>query len=375
MGLPTGGSIAPVNVLALVSDAYGGRGGIARYNRDLLAALARCGRNRRTVVLPRHGKSESAGLPPRLTQLSPRGKVLYPFVALWAAATKGPFDVVFCGHLNLVPLAAIVARILGVPLWLQLHGVEAWGPLTRAQTWAAERALLVTAVSRYTRRRFAELARLDPYRVRVLPNTVDERFAPGAPPPELVDRHDLVGKEVLLTVARLASDERRKGHDKVIRALPAIIAAHPDLVYLIVGEGDDRARLEALANHLGVANHMRFAGQVAPEEMAGYYRLAKVFVMPSIQEGFGIVFLEAAASGLTLIGGDSDGSADALADGVIGISVDPQSPDQLAFAIMTALTGAGPDPVEVQRFKLENFTRHLRDLTGMHLKSTGMVAE
>ena len=312
-----------MNVLALVSDAYGGRGGIARYNRDLLAALARCGRNRRTIVLPRHGKSESAGLPPRLTQLSPRGKVLYPFVALWAAATKGPFDVVFCGHLNLVPLAAIVARI----------------------------------------------------RVRVLPNTVDERFAPGTPPPELVDRHDLVGKEVLLTVARLASDERRKGHDKVIRALPAIIAAHPDLVYLIVGEGDDRARLEALANDLGVANHMRFAGQVAPEEMAGYYRLAKVFVMPSIQEGFGIVFLEAAASGLTLIGGDSDGSADALADGVIGISVDPQSPDQLAFAIMTALTGAGPDPVEVQRFKLENFTRHLRDLTGMHLKSTGMVAE
>jgi phosphatidylinositol alpha-1,6-mannosyltransferase len=274
--------------------------------------------------------------------------------------------VVFCGHLNLAPLAAVVARLINAPLWVQLHGQEAWEP-TRPQVWAAKGAALTTAVSRHTRRRFIQSVAIEPDRIRVLPNTVDGKFTPGPPPPYVIERHRLRGKQVLLTVGRLSGDERGKGHDKVIQALPGLIADHPDLVYLVVGDGDDRSRLEAAARQSAVSDHVLFAGAVAPEELADYYRLATAFVMPSVQEGFGIAFLEAAATGITPIGGNSDGSVDALADGVIGMTVDPTSQTQLVAAIRTALAGRGPDPAPVQRFKRDNFTGHLRDLVAAYL--------
>jgi phosphatidylinositol alpha-1,6-mannosyltransferase len=208
---------------------------------------------------------------------------------------------------------------------------------------------------------------VDPSRVRILPNAVDASFSPGPKPDYLLDRHHLRGKKVLLTVGRLAPDERCKGHDTVIKTLPAIIRTCPNLIYLVAGKGDDRARLEALAQRLGVEGNVLFVGMVEPDELADYYRLADAFVMPSTQEGFGIVFLEAAASGLKLIGGNSDGSTDALADGVIGVTIDPENSDALVSAVTQAMAGCGPDPAQVQRFCLENFTRQVCDLTNSHL--------
>ncbi|MEA2904184.1 MAG: phosphatidyl-myo-inositol dimannoside synthase [Alphaproteobacteria bacterium] len=357
-----------MNVLALVTDAFGGFGGIAQYNRALLTALAQCVDRGHIVVLPRFGQADRSELPPAVRQLKARGSKLgYSIGAFCAAVAEGPFDVVFCGHLHMAPLGAIIARFLRVPLWLQLHGIEAWNSITRTQRWAAEHASLITSVSRHTRRRFLRFDGGDPARVRVLPNVVDNRFAAGPRPAHLLERHHLRGKRILLTVGRLAADERRKGHDTVIRALPAIIKACPDLVYLIAGKGDDETRLAALAQQHGVENEVLFVGMVEQDELADYYRLADVFVMPSTQEGFGIVFLEAAASGLKVIGGNGDGSSDALADGVIGFTIDPANSDELILAISQALAGHGPDPAQVQRFNRENFTRQVCELTSSHL--------
>jgi phosphatidyl-myo-inositol dimannoside synthase len=357
-----------MNVLALVTDAFGGFGGISRFNRDFLTALAQCPGGNRVIVVPRHCGPDRFALPPGVQQLRAQGgKVAYTLAAFRAAMTRGPYDVVFCGHFHMAPLGAIVAHLLGVPLWLQLHGVEAWNSVTRAQHWAAKRASLITAVSRYTRRRFLRFNGVDPSRVRVLPNAVDASFNPGPKPNYLLERHHLRGKQVLLTVGRLAPDERRKGHDTVIQALPTIRKMCPDLVYLVVGIGGDQVRLETLARRLGVEDDVLFVGMVKPDELADYYRLADAFVMPSTQEGFGIVFLEAAASGLRPIGGNSDGSTDALADGAIGVAIDPANSDALVSAITQAMAGIGPDPAQVRRFSFENFARQVCDLMGSHL--------
>ena len=101
-----------------------------------------------------------------------------------------------------------------------------------------------------------------------------------------------------MTVSRLASSERYKGHDRVIRVLPRILLDHPDTIYLVVGDGDDRPRLEALTLECGVQDKVMFTGPVVADELPDYYRLADVMVMPSTGEGFGIVFLEAMASGI-----------------------------------------------------------------------------
>jgi phosphatidyl-myo-inositol dimannoside synthase len=352
-----------MRVLALVTDAFGGFGGIAQYNRDFLTALARCGGD--VLVLPRQGGPPASALPSGVRQLAPKAsKIGYALASLRAALAGGPFDAVFCGHLHMAPLAAIVARLAGAPLWLQLHGVEAWQALPRAQGWAARRARLVTAVSRHTRRQFLRFAGIDPTRVRVLPNTFDQALSPGPKPDYLLDRYGLRGKRVLLTVGRLAADERRKGHDRVIEALAAMRADCPDLVYVVAGRGDDRPRLEGLARRRGIEDRVMFVGPVAPAELADHYRLADVFVMPSSQEGFGIVFLEAAACGRKPIGGNRDGSRDALADGAIGIAIDPSSSEELVRAIADAMAGRAPDPGEVRRFGFDNFALHVCGLAG-----------
>ena len=210
-----------MNVLALVTDAFGGSGGIAQYNRDLIRALALCPGTKRLIVVPRLGGVDNEALSVGVCQLEPRrNQIAYLLAALRAAIKLGPFDFVFCGHMHLAPLAAVLAWRQGIPMWLQLHGWEAWEQPSRAERWAVERATLITSVSRYTRRRFLSIVGIDPSRVRVLPNTVDPGFSPGAKSDVLLDRYGLRGKLVILTVARLDPHERRKGHDKFIKALP-----------------------------------------------------------------------------------------------------------------------------------------------------------
>ena len=105
-----------------------------------------------------------------------------------------------------------------------------------------EWAMVVTSVSRYTRRRLLEWAAIDPARVKVLPNTVDPRYQPGSKPGYLIARHATGGRKVLMTVSRLAASEQQKGQDRVIRILRRVLLEHPGAIYLIVGDGDDRPR-------------------------------------------------------------------------------------------------------------------------------------
>lgn len=327
-------------ILAVVTDAYGARGGIAQYNRDLFQALAASADVVEILVLALQAMAEAGRdqAPAKVRQLPPRrSKLGFAYAALRLVRRYRPIDLIFCGHIHLAPLALSLSVISGAPLWLQLHGIEAWhrpGPLRR---WAAERAHLVTAVSRHTRRRFLAWADCLPETVKVLPNTVDERFHPGPKPDALLEHHGLSGKQVLLTVSRLAASERYKGHDQVIRAVAALQDSHPDLVYVVAGDGDDRTRLERLAGTLGVSERVRFIGQVPDHELPDLYRAADLFVMPSTGEGFGIVFLEALASGVPAIGGDGDGSRDPLRDGHAGHSVNPTLPDALRTAIQEML--------------------------------------
>lgn len=214
------------------------------------------------VILPRHAPRASDP-PPGVTQLSPRqSRIAYAFSALRFAGGRRR-QVVFCGHVYLAALAAFVARITQSKLIVQVHGIEAWRRPGRLRRYAVERADLVLCVSRYTRAVVLDWAAIAPERVVVVPNTVAEDFTPddGA---TLRAELGLAGKQILLTVGRMDSRERYKGHDRVIAALPQLIAGGHDVVYVIVGEGDDCARLEAIAAGAGVAGHVLFAGALEP---------------------------------------------------------------------------------------------------------------
>ena len=357
------GSDAGLRVLALVTDAFGGHGGIAQYNRDLLQALAGTAASSRVLVLPSVAPVAAVEPPAGVEQrAAPASRATYAVAAAVHALRDGPFDVVFCGHLHLAPIAWAAARCARARLWLQLHGIEAWERPRLLRRQCAERADFVTAVSRHTRRRFLAWSRIDPHRVRVLPNTVDPAFAPGPKPRTLVDKLGLDGQKILLTVGRLASGERYKGHDRVIESLSALKERHPGLVYLVAGDGPDRERLQQLVRNHGVSNMVRFLGRVAEEDLPYLFRLADAYVMPSSGEGFGIVFLEALATGLPVIAGDADGSRDPLADGELGLLVSRDDQSGLLDAIRRALSAQAPPPGGAGRFARTNFASHVSRL-------------
>jgi phosphatidylinositol alpha-1,6-mannosyltransferase len=305
--------------LALVSDAFGGRGGIAQYNRDFFFALANSGLVSSISILPRRAP-DPFSLPPGISQAAPHlSRIAYIQAALRGAPGRS-VDMVFCGHLYMAPLALLIARRHRAKLVVQMHGIESWARPGPLQQRAAEAADLIFCVSRYTRARVIEWASIAPERVLVVPNTVGEAFTPGDGS-ALRRAWGLQGKRVLLTVGRMDAREGYKGHDRVIAALPELLAAGHDVVYVVAGEGDDRARLQNLVAGRGVAERVRFVGAHGQDVLVDAYRMADLFVMPSSGEGFGIAFLEAMACGTPALGLAAGGAVDALADGEFGTMV------------------------------------------------------
>ena len=351
---------AGARILALVGDCYAGKGGIARYNQDLFEALAAGGA--RIVILPRLDDASGLALPAGIRQLPPvYGRLAYAVAALRTALTEGPFDLLFCGHAFMSPLAWAIARLLRVRWWMQVHGTDIWEDRRAIVRRAIEASDMVTAVSRGTRQILMSWARLAPDQVRVLPNTIRDMFGPGKPSPELAARLQLGPGPVLLTVGRLSSTERYKGHEQIFAVLPALRACFPTLLYLVAGDGDDRAFLERRAAELARdPGAVRFLGFVPDKDLPDLYRLCDLYVMPSTQEGFGIVYLEAAACGLKSVGGMGGGSADAIPDERIGVIVDPADNAALVEAIARLLGQGKADPAAVEPYRRPHFAAGAR---------------
>lgn len=353
-----------MKILALLTDSYGGHGGIAQYNRDMLDALSAMPEVTTIISLPRVAPNESLARPAKLVEHAIAGSlVTYVWRALSVALKTRP-DVILCGHINLLPLAAVIKRGLGLPLAIELYGVEAWEPVTlRFRDWSLRQVDLAIAISRYTRRKFVEWAAVSPSKVKVVPNAIHlERYPPASASGFLRERYGLQGRKVLLTVGRVVRSERYKGHDRIIRLMPRLLERYPELVYVIAGNGDDLGRLEDLAAERGVREHVRFIGYVPVDEMTSLYSLADAFAMPSTGEGFGFVFLEAAACGVPVLGGSVDGSPDALADGRIGLMVDPADEEALCHGLLMLLEKHREVPGSLAAYDFPGFGRQVRQL-------------
>jgi phosphatidyl-myo-inositol dimannoside synthase len=357
-----------IRILALMSDAFGGYGGIAKFNRDLLTALAANNRVESIHSLSRLNAVDHITAPNELIESHCTGHpARYIFKALKFSRAFQP-SVILCGHINLLPVAAIVKRWTRARLWFVMHGLEVWSRPVGMRYSSVRHIDVATAVSRHTRELFLSWAPVDQGNVRVLPNTIDPiKFSPGEKPAYLLDRYALHQRTVLLSVGRIAASERQKGHDRVIRLLPRLAEQIPDITFIIVGDGEDRPYLSGIAEVNGCASRVVYAGKIPDAEIVDHYRLADAFAMPSTQEGFGITFLEAAACGVPVVGGNTDGSWDALAEGRIGQCVDPDVPDQLCDGILRALQQEKRVPQELSRFSFANYSSHIDAILSHHL--------
>jgi phosphatidylinositol alpha-1,6-mannosyltransferase len=332
-------------ILFLVTDAYGGHGGIALFNRELCAALGDAGLH--ITVIPRVVRGMIHGVPPHVTFVAEAAESPIAYLRALAAARRAKYDLVFCGHLNLLPIA------FNDPV-LFVHGVEAW----KKRRASIAKCRAVVSVSEVTRDRLVGWSRYGGATF-VLPNAVHlEQYAIRPKRRDLIERYHLEGKRVLLTVGRLDAGERSKGFDEVLEVLRDL---PEDVVYIIAGGGNDARRLQLRARELGVAPRVVFTGIFGEDEKPDLYNLADAYVMPSRGEGFGFVFLEAMACGVPVIGSKLDGGREALLGGKLGMLVDPTNPAEIRAAIVETLTrGERRIPEGLDYFSFEKFVERSR---------------
>lgn len=266
---------------------------------------------------------------------SPRGgrRALSRLTALAVvkAAAFRP-DVLLSMHVRCATAARAARRLTGAR-WVQYYHakeIPTWAASSRRCLAAADHGI---AVSRYTRSLLDAVAPA-PGGVSVIPPGVAaDRTVTGRPHP----------RPTILTVSRLS--DAYKGHDVMLAALPAVQAAVPGVRWVIVGDGPLAGPLRAEATRLGLADTVEFAGAVDDHTRDELLRTSHVFALPSRAaadgrsgEGFGIVYVEAAAAGLPVVAGDSGGVVDAVHDGVSGLLVDPTDASEVAGALRRLLT-------------------------------------
>jgi phosphatidylinositol alpha-1,6-mannosyltransferase len=257
---------------------------------------------------------------------------------------------IVCSHLHLAPAAAVLGWRGGRATTV-LCGIEAWVPLRTAEAWALDRTALV-AISHHTVARFKEanpsLASRD---VAVCHPGLPDRVAV----PAGVSRSE--GSPAMI-VARMSADERYKGHDELLELWPGVLAQRPDARLVVAGDGSDRPRLEERARSMGLSAAVTFVGHVSDAELAALYERCRFMVLPSRDEGFGLVFVEAMRAGKACIGARG-AAAEIIQHEVTGLVVDPASIDELSEAVVRLFD----DPAACRRFGAAGRERFLSAFT------------
>ena len=311
--------------VVVIATLVGGRDGLSELGRQVVRASSDDGNVPVTVFSLDDAACPDALAGASIRFVAARGR-RWRLIADVARASLswGPATRVIVMHAQLLPLA-LPAAARGSQLVLLLVGIESWRPFSWLQRRAARRAGAVVAISAHTAARFKTA---NP----ALADVAVQVCHPAVPPPAHPSPSDQLDGYALI-VGRMWSSERYKGHDELLEAWPAVRASHPDARLVIAGDGDDRPRLMAKAAALGLSDVTRFAGAVDAGQLAAFYRDCAFFVMPSRDEGFGFVFLEAMRAGRPCIASPG-AAAEFIVDGVNGLLVESGNVDGVAAACL-----------------------------------------
>lgn len=337
--------------ILLLASGFSAIGGIEGYTQDVLACLESMPEVAISCVTF-HSSAKTTLSGPCGATAHNRGiatiwkKLLFLLRSLIAVHRIRPRQII-CSHLAPSPVARVLATTFNSQYHIFLYGIEAWGHMRLRERWAMKKAANIIVISQFMRRWLIERYNMDPRTIRVLPPSVNtNEFRPLTVSEDAKAAFGLCGKRVVLIVSRLSSAAAYKGHDRVIAALPAVRQRISSIVYVIAGEGDDRRRLEALAEARGVSDCVLFLGRVTHNDLLTLYNICEIFVMPSRfrtgedpqGEGFGIVYIEAAACAKPSIAGKLGPSAEVVLDGKTGVLVDPDSVEEISRAILALLS-------------------------------------
>lgn len=331
---------APERGLALVSAGLSLRGGgTARVGRLLCQGAAAYAAERglpfRVLHLGSNPESTETLNGPPIEHFA--GSTRQLALALWRRQLRGALPALVYDFLGPARVQALLPRRSRSPYLVFLHGIEVWRDLTWDRRRALDNAKVLLANSAYTRQRARRFHPLPG--AEVLPLALEEGLPAEEPDRELLDR---LGRDYLLIVGRMARSERYKGHDELLEALRLVRASRPDTRLVVVGDGDDRPRLQARCAELGLDGAVVFTGFVSEATLAEVYRRAAAFAMPSRDEGFGLVYLEAMRAGRPCVALRGTAAAEVVRDGETGLLIESAAgPESLSGALLRLLDDPG----------------------------------
>jgi phosphatidylinositol alpha-1,6-mannosyltransferase len=329
------------DVVVLITGAFHAFGGIETFNRCLIRALDQIAANndrhvRIFSLLDTSEQFSAMSLGPQLEIHCFSGnRVRFTFAVL-AAARRA--NLVLFGHVNFSPLALLTGP---QSKSLLVYGVDVWRVMPTLQKSGVSRMQRIFSISSFTAESMGSLNRIERGRFTLLPLTLDPAYMDhGNRQTRGRCELGLPNGPMLLTVSRLSISDAYKNIDRLIQALPPIFERCPDAFSVIIGDGDDRARLERVSHDLGIAAKVFFRGRVSDDLLPAYYKDCDIFVLPSTKEGFGIVFLEAMYYGKPCIGANWGGVPEVVANNQTGMLVDSPSPTNIQNALLRLLDDA-----------------------------------
>ena len=302
-------------------------GGVQRYMQTICRILREHGENLSVVTLLDDGSDRPWDV--EWKSVCCNGSKVKFCLRAFCCAQADASGVCIVGHVGPLPVAWILKRFKLIDRYaLVLHGIEAWERLSWLDRLALRNATVIIATTNYTAREFCFHNRISPTSVAVVPLTSTLPFRE-------VQRQRTGGRLNVLTISRLSHWDAYKGIDTLLTAVAKARSAGVNLRLDVVGDGDDRNRLEAITTSLQIRDLVSFHGSVADEEVQHLIAEAHIFAMPSKKEGFGIVFLEAMAAGLPCIGANHGGTPEVIEHGETGFLIEYGDSDALAFYLQT----------------------------------------
>tara|TARA_B110000503_G_scaffold23182_1_gene36093 strand:- start:5903 stop:6952 length:1050 start_codon:yes stop_codon:yes gene_type:complete len=316
-------------------------GGIEKYNLDFYQSLIKQGN--KVILVERNPGGFLA-------------KLIFIIKSFIICIISRP-NYIICGHINFLPILFILNKFKNVRYSISIYGIEIIANLTPIITKSIMNADKIITISNYTKNLILKKNPNIKSKIFILKSAVNkEKFFIKKKDLKIENKYILKNKKVILTLARLSTEEE-KGQHRVLEAMPKILKAIPNAVYLIVGGGVDERLNKILKQNPKLLKSIIFAGEVTNSDKIKYYNLADVFVMPSKTEGFGIVFIEALACGLPVICSDGYGCREGLLNGQLGTLVNPNNTNNISKEIISVLNNSQIDNVvkrnEIRRKALE----------------------
>jgi len=247
-------------------------------------------------------------------------------------------SLIMCMHVNFSPCALLLKYFFNIPYVVCVYGIDVDSNLSYFRKMSLKRADSVITISNWTKKKVI-LHGVQKENIVIVGLTASkDKFIIDKKNNNYFKKYNIKKKaKIILTVSRLSSDEKYKGYDRIINSLTQVIKKYQNVHYLIVGSGNDSERVQRLIAKKKLEKYVTLTGFIRDDELPSMYNFSDIYAMPSTNEGFGIVFIEALLSGIPVLGGNADGTKDALDGGKLGILVNPYDSEELINSLVLML--------------------------------------